>query len=80
VGFTRKGAAGMGPLITLSPLNMTLIAVLIVASAVAGVVGWRYSPRMGRLVSFALLLLLSLAIFVAVSVLIRIYIFPLPPF
>ena len=70
----------MGPLITLSPLNMTLIAVLIVASAVAGVVGWRHSPRMRRLVSFALLLLLSLAIFVAVSVLIRIYIFPLPPF
>ena len=62
-----------------SPLRMTVIAALIVAVVVAGVVGWRHSPRTRRLVVFALALIAGLILFVTLASLIQIYLFPLPP-
>ena len=69
----------MGALFALSPLNMSLIALLIALVIVAGVVGWRHSPRTRRLVVFALALIAGLITLVTVASLIRIYAFPDPP-
>ena len=69
----------MEALFALSPLNMSLIALLIALVIVAGVVGWRHSPRTRRLVVFALALIAGLILFVTLASLIQIYLFPLPP-
>jgi Mn2+/Fe2+ NRAMP family transporter len=58
---------------------MTIIAGLIVAVVVAGVAGWRHSPRTRRPVLFAVALIVGLILFIALASVIQIYLFPLPP-